>query len=461
MIANSNVKAHLPRLGWILLAFLATTLLLIPTRAQERLAPTFTPGPAIAPVGSIPKDPRINIDRRLLVKAVEPPAFRLAGFWSTEVSWRVRSSTDRRRLYQVEKGVAAFSFNLGKQWHPGLMINEGDQLPRRVKLRLTKHDDDLWIDLVEEGGEKLLGICELADDNASARFAFLVPPNGAPSTRPKSFKQADAKNLHIVELKRIGNTKKSPAATEYGSVPLPQNAPAIPPGRRQPLTYIPTLPQIGVGVNSDASVIGTVVIDERNCGIVSQDPAGRKSKDKVVPLQKIEGELNDNLVVASVNGTEILLEDVLHQVAKNLARTREDLAPGRFRRLQEKLLRQGLPKHIDRLLLVHAFRAEFSDERWAAFRRQLISSFEKEIERLKNKHDVTSCKELKSELIRQGTTLRIIRNAYEQTMINQQYLRDRTGNGEKTLDRAAFEKLMSELRKTLRVHTVFDDSNGS
>ncbi len=234
MIANSNVKANLPRLGWVLLVFVAGSLLLIPTRAQESIPSN----PATAPGGpKDPGDPRGAVDGNKLVEvqpSALPPALRLSGFWSLEAHFRNGISPTGRIRWQVEKGAAAFTMaaDVKEQWHTGLMTYDGERRPRRLKFRLTKNDDQLWIDVVEEGGEKLLGLCELSDDNACARWCFGFSESGRITKRPKSFEEANSKGHTIVKLKRINRmpeTSESPAAKRNKAYVNPQHPKAVGP----------------------------------------------------------------------------------------------------------------------------------------------------------------------------------------------------------------------------------------
>ena len=84
-----------------------------------------------------------------------------------------------------------------------------------------------------------------------------------------------------------------------------------------------------------------------------------------------------------------------------------------------------------------AYRAELSDQQWTAIMSQLDSAFEQEIERLKQQFKVRSREELKSELIRHGTTLTLVQKSYEQRILGEQYLRHKTKNGEKGLQAEA------------------------
>lgn len=116
-------------------------------------------------------------------------------------------------------------------------------------------------------------------------------------------------------------------------------------------------------------------------------------------------ELYGATVVAEVNSLPIFADDVLQPHSQNLKKAEEQLSTAEMNRLREKLIKQDLPQHIEKTLLISALRDSIEEEQFERLTTQVDSLFLNEIDNLKKRYKVGTKIELERILQQQGTSL--------------------------------------------------------
>lgn len=117
-------------------------------------------------------------------------------------------------------------------------------------------------------------------------------------------------------------------------------------------------------------------------------------------------ELTGATIVARVNSVPIFAEDVLEPWAPQIEKAAQELTPDELNRLRAKLIRQSLPRHIEKAVLVSAMRESLKREELNKLNEQLDKVWkDHELESLKTKFNVGTTVELERKLEEQGTTL--------------------------------------------------------
>lgn len=106
-------------------------------------------------------------------------------------------------------------------------------------------------------------------------------------------------------------------------------------------------------------------------------------------------------VVAFVNDEGVEVRDVLAPFHTQMTKHSWPLLDDDLRKLQDKLLKQRLSEHIDRVLIAQTVREQLGAEAWLKVEKNIDRLFEKEIERFREK----TRNELDIELSSQGLTL--------------------------------------------------------
>ncbi|MFG0332826.1 MAG: peptidyl-prolyl cis-trans isomerase [Maioricimonas sp. JB049] len=130
-------------------------------------------------------------------------------------------------------------------------------------------------------------------------------------------------------------------------------------------------------------------------------------------------------VAAWVNGTPIFTAEVLERRRPQLAQARAQMSGAQLRMLQERMIQEDLPSHIDEALLVDAVKARLDGEQLERVEQQLDIYFEQEIERLKEKTGAGTLAELEAQLQMAGTTLASARKAFGRRQLAGQFLQER------------------------------------
>ncbi|MEZ6053884.1 MAG: peptidylprolyl isomerase [Planctomycetaceae bacterium] len=123
-----------------------------------------------------------------------------------------------------------------------------------------------------------------------------------------------------------------------------------------------------------------------------------------------DGELSE--VAAVVNGTPILVADVLEPFASNLAKAKLSLSPEEFTKVREQAIRQSLPHMIDEAVLADSALSKLGAEQKEQLEQQLDTFFSQKLEDVKAQQGVGTLAELEAVMQQQGTTLSNVRRAF-------------------------------------------------
>lgn len=187
----------------------------------------------------------------------------------------------------------------------------------------------------------------------------------------------------------------------------------------------------------------------------------QKSKRLALPvraLHEIDGPLDSKLVVARVNGDDILLRDMLARYRHGLEAARIQHGEARFRSLQVALLRRDLPNHIDQTLMAQAMRASLTREQWTQIMHYLDRQFARETKKLIKQRDVSTKDELNSELSKQGDSLEQLRREFVRQRLCMEWFGTRILKVAEKDRESALKKLLKDLRDKAEIRTVFDDA---
>jgi parvulin-like peptidyl-prolyl isomerase len=154
-----------------------------------------------------------------------------------------------------------------------------------------------------------------------------------------------------------------------------------------------------------------------------------------VPVTGLPGE-----VAARVNGTPILVSEVLQPYAHKLAefRAHPQVTDEEFARMQRNLVQRDLPHYIDTAVLVDAVHSQMNAEQKTEVQKQLDQIFDQQLAEMMRLADVQSLQELEAKLKEAGSslanelqvtgeTLPEIRKSFGNRALSAQYLRESVG----------------------------------
>lgn len=144
------------------------------------------------------------------------------------------------------------------------------------------------------------------------------------------------------------------------------------------------------------------------------------SHEEVTPLQMTD-------VVAEVNGEPILAHEIFDRYAEKLEQAQGQLKSEKFREIQLELVKQELPKLIERTLMVDAMKQTMKPDQLKQVEAQLDKFFEVEVQRLMKTSNSKSPTELEAQLQRQGMSLVTLRKQFGDNQLAGQYLRSKLG----------------------------------
>lgn len=144
-------------------------------------------------------------------------------------------------------------------------------------------------------------------------------------------------------------------------------------------------------------------------------------------------------VAARVNGTPILVSEVLQPYSPQLAKFRSQVSAEEFQRMQRNLLKRDLPHYIETAILVDAVQTQLDADQKAAVDEQLTAIFDEQLQQMMRLADVQSVQELQAKLKSVGSslaaemqvtgeTLPEIRKAFNHRALSAQYLRESVGS---------------------------------
>lgn len=143
-----------------------------------------------------------------------------------------------------------------------------------------------------------------------------------------------------------------------------------------------------------------------------------------------EGPISMTAVAARVNGHPILVGTVLAERRPQLAAIEKQITPQQYpqyRELQLKLLREGLPSHIEQAMIVHAVKLKLTDEILKKVEAQLDEQFDLYVNNLQVKMKAASLAEVEANLQKQGLTLPVMRKMFGDNQLARQFMQTKLG----------------------------------
>ncbi len=132
----------------------------------------------------------------------------------------------------------------------------------------------------------------------------------------------------------------------------------------------------------------------------------------------LDAELSE--VAAVVNGTPILVADVLEPFAGQLAKAKRAMPPEEFTKQRKQLIRQALPQMIDEAVLMDGAVSQLGADQKEQLEQQLDLLFSQKLEEVKAEMGVGTLAELEAKMQQQGTTLSNLRRAFGRQSLAQQ-----------------------------------------
>lgn len=146
----------------------------------------------------------------------------------------------------------------------------------------------------------------------------------------------------------------------------------------------------------------------------------------ILPVVNLEGgnaePLSDSMVVAVVNGNNILAGDVFAPYARQMVQMKTQLTDEQYIMAQRELLKRDLPSHIERTLLSHALKSKLKQEQIDKLDAVLDEAFAEHVGNLLEKTQTRSAMELDKKLQSEGTSLSEIRQTFGIQQLAMQYL---------------------------------------
>ncbi|MGD9855215.1 MAG: peptidyl-prolyl cis-trans isomerase [Planctomycetaceae bacterium] len=127
-------------------------------------------------------------------------------------------------------------------------------------------------------------------------------------------------------------------------------------------------------------------------------------------------------VAATVDGTPILVSDVLEPHAMNLAAAQQQLPEAKFLELREQLIRRELPRYIEETALMNAALAKLDQDKRAQLEQQLDDFFTLKLQDIQKQTGAGTLAELEARMQAQGTTLSNLRRAFGRQQLAAQSL---------------------------------------
>src|SRR5690606_12827968 len=110
-------------------------------------------------------------------------------------------------------------------------------------------------------------------------------------------------------------------------------------------------------------------------------------------------------VAATVNGTPILVADVLERFTPQLKQAEAQLPPAEFTKLKRQLIERELPAHIEQAILVHSALSQVPADQRKMIDEQLDKFFAEELTRMQAEMGVKSLAELEAVFQQAGTSI--------------------------------------------------------
>jgi len=133
-------------------------------------------------------------------------------------------------------------------------------------------------------------------------------------------------------------------------------------------------------------------------------------------------------VAARVNGQPILVGAVLADKRKLLEANRSQFTAAQYRELQEKMLQERLPMHIEQAMMVAAVKAKLKPEQLKSVEEQLDQQFGEKVELMRKQMKVSSVAEVEAALQQSGLTLSMMRKMIGDKALAEQYMLTKLGD---------------------------------
>lgn len=140
-------------------------------------------------------------------------------------------------------------------------------------------------------------------------------------------------------------------------------------------------------------------------------------------LSSIQGVLDDELIVATVDDAPILLKEVLSQYSPRLKSLRRQVTPDEFRAAQDQILVRDLSRHVERTLHAQALRDLLTEGQREKLSLHIDELFQKEIEHMLERNGIKSRDAIEQVAARKGTSLEVLRNAFEKQLMMKEFAR--------------------------------------
>lgn len=183
----------------------------------------------------------------------------------------------------------------------------------------------------------------------------------------------------------------------------------------------------GRSVTADNPVVGMI---PPRMAVADAGPEVARSQDgetSVTQVGHVDGgnsamDAKMSEVAAVVNGTPILVADVLEPIAGDLAKAQKAMPPEQFASEREKAIRALLPQMIDQAVLADSAMSQLGADQKEQLEQQLDTLFTQRLEDVKAERGVGTLAELEALMQQQGTTLSSMRRMFGRQSLAQQSL---------------------------------------
>jgi|GEM_PF-5390872 len=172
---------------------------------------------------------------------------------------------------------------------------------------------------------------------------------------------------------------------------------------------------------------------------ISKADEALTNENSVFEFEGAGVKLKNGVVAATVNGQPIFLEDIMKQMpveqVERLAQAEVEAPPEEYRKARRHVLNMYLPQHIERELLLQALKAKLKDDVLKGIQKQIDATFNSEfLPNSVKQAGVTTEAELEQKLLKQGSSIEVLRTQFRNRELGQQYL------GAKALPKNGFDR---------------------
>jgi parvulin-like peptidyl-prolyl isomerase len=150
-------------------------------------------------------------------------------------------------------------------------------------------------------------------------------------------------------------------------------------------------------------------------------------------------------VAATVNGTPILVADVLERFTPQLKEAEGQLSAAEFAKLKRQLTKRELPAHIEQAILVDSAMSQVPAEQKKTIEEQLDRFFSEELTRMQAQMGVSSLAELEAVLQQAGTSITNLQRSFNNRQLAGQAMGMLTPKEPTITRREMFDEYQSRL----------------